>query len=100
MAKRQDATRVCEGYLRPERGLLSRGGKSVGEGSGEERSREVSRTEGGLVPVRVGGWRTAAVTSLARGCSWMVTACEAWRDESRTKGPIWAFGPDFSFFIP
>ena len=23
-----------------------------------------------------------------------MSTCEAWRDEPRTKGPIWAFGPE------
>lgn len=45
--------------LATREGLLNRGGsdvgRSVGEGSGEERSREVDRTLGGLVPVGVGG---------------------------------------------
>lgn len=27
-----------------------------------------------------------------------MSTCEAWRDEPRTKGPIWAFGPEFPIF--
>lgn len=56
MVKRRDTARL----LAAKEGLLNKGGsevgRSVGEGSGEERNREVDGIQGGLVQVGVGGW--------------------------------------------